>query len=115
MNSGPSSFVVSQSPTHGSPHCGKPAPLAPSVMEVSRGVKRRVAISRKQVLEPRAPFAFPFRRNPLRTGLGSASQEAILTDLADLRRSQSPESGSRPCKSSHRLGVPPQKVSVAIP
>ena len=99
MNSGPSSFVVSQSPANGSPHCGKPARLAPSVMEVSRGVKRRVAISRKQVLEPRAPFAFPFRCNPLRTGLGSASLSKGGSHGSGTGSSlQSPENGSRLCK-----------------
>ena len=98
MNSGPSSFVVSQSPANGSPHCGKPAPLVPSVMEVSRGVKRRVAISRKQVLEPRVPFAFPFRCNPLRTGLGSASVCYNHHTYVPPSESQSPENGSRLCK-----------------
>ena len=60
-----------------------------------------LAISRKQVLEPRAPFAFPFRRNPLRTGLGSArGYFPTIIRMRQVMGSQSPENGSRLCKGS---------------
>ena len=102
MNSGPSSFVVSQSPANGSPHCGKPAPLAPSVMEVSRGVKRRVAMGVSQNRRTTARSCPTKRPGPTKlghtrcnlpeTGIGATSP------LCFSFPSQSPENGSRLCK-----------------